>query len=344
MGSNIEWTDETWNPVVGCKAVSPGCAHCYAEKMAKRLAAMAEADAAAGKNPGRKAHYQEVIGENGRWNGRAVCVPEALADPLKWKKPRRVFVNSMSDLFHEDVPFDFIDKVFAVMAVADCHTFQVLTKRPDRAVDYLASLSEGYGTGRLMDHAIELSGETDVRCFDSVISGVPDKWSDSPLPNVWIGTSVENQEQADKRIPELLKIPAAVRFLSMEPLLGPVDLQPVIKAGEFKNNQGINCDWVIVGGESGPGARPMHPEWVRSIRDQCQAAGVPFFFKQFGEWMPDDGRVLSMPHTDMTVDGQRWGGIQTNSTRLIRVGKKSAGRTLDGREWSEFPNLVVTGG
>ena len=231
--TKIEWTDATWNPVTGCHKISPGCKHCYAERMSKRLHA-------AGMPKYR--------------NGFAVVTthPDALDIPLRWRKPRAIFVNSMSDLFHDAVPDDFIRQVFAVMTQAHWHRYQVLTKRPER----LLALNETL------------------------------LWP----PQVWLGVSVESDRYVG-RIDLLRQTDAAVKFLSLEPLLGPL---PSL------NLDGI--DWVIVGGESGPGARPMAREWAADIRDQCLAAGVPFHFKQ-------------------------WGGVF----------KKRNGRLLDGREWNDFP-------
>jgi protein gp37 len=230
--SAIEWTESTWNPVTGCTKVSPGCAHCYAERMARRLRAMGQPNYA---------------------NGFAVTVHEhALELPLRWRKPQTIFVNSMSDLFHERVPEDLITRAFDVMRRADWHRFQILTKR----------------SARLRELAPRL---------------------DWPA-NVWMGVSVETQAYSF-RIDDLRQVTAAVRFLSLEPLLGPLDRLDL---------DGI--DWVIVGGESGPKARPMEASWVTSVRDQCRAAGVPFFFKQ-------------------------WGGVN----------KKKRGRILDGRTWDEMP-------
>ena len=211
--SAIEWTDSTWNPVTGCTKVSPGCAHCYAEAITLRF-----------KRGGPFLPGQSEIKPH----------PDRLGLPLSWKAPRRIFVNSMSDLFHDEIPLDFIRKVFDVMEQADRHIFQVLTKRHERLLEVFEEL---------------------------------------PWPsNVWMGVSVENQYWAERRIPNLIKVPAAVRFLSAEPLLKPLTLGPYLK----------DIDWVIVGGESGPKARPIDPEWVRSIRDECLNAGVPFFFKQWG--------------------------------------------------------------
>jgi len=232
--TTIEWTEATWNPVTGCSKISPGCSHCYAERMAKRLKAMGQPNYARG--------FEVAIHE------------AALALPLSWKKPRMVFVNSMSDLFHEEVPDEFIRSVFGVMASANWLQFQVLTKRSQRIADVASQVV----------------------------------WP----ANVWMGVSVENKDFAF-RVDHLRQTPAAVKFISIEPMLGPIHGMDLTGIG-----------WVIVGGESGPGARPMDPEWVRDIRDQCLAARVPFFFKQ-------------------------WGGTR----------KKSAGKLLDGRTWDQMPLL-----
>jgi len=230
--SRIEWTQATWNPVVGCRKVSPGCAHCYAERMAKRLAAIARAALGRGDSAGRAANYLHVINGRGRWNGTVFLDYAALNDPLGWKLPRTIFVNSMSDLFHEEVPFDFVRRVFETMNGCPQHTFQILTKRPRIAAEFSPLLN----------------------------------WT----PNIWMGTSVEDASVL-QRIAELRRTHASIKFLSVEPLLGPIPNLPL---------DGI--DWVIVGGESGPSARLMRLEWVRQIRDRCSANGVPFFFKQWG--------------------------------------------------------------
>lgn len=237
--SRIEWTEVTWNPVTGCSKISAGCANCYAERMARRLQAMGQPNYARG--------FQVTTHE------------EMLDRPLAWTRPSTVFVNSMSDLFHEDVPADFIARVFATMDAAQRHTFQVLTKRSGRLAALAPSLP----------------------------------WSN----NVWAGVSVESADYVH-RIDDLRLIPAVVRFVSLEPLLGPL---PALDL--------TGIDWVIVGGESGPGARPVDPDWVREIRDQCLHAGIPFFFKQ-------------------------WGGTR----------KKVAGRLLDGRVWSEMPVANIRDG
>lgn len=230
--SSIEWTESTWNPLTGCTKISPGCKYCYAERMAMRLQAMGQP------------HYVGGF--------KLALHEEALELPMRWKKPQTIFVNSMSDLFHADVPVEFIKKMFDVMTQARWHRFQILTKRAERLSELSPSLS----------------------------------WPE----NVWMGVSVENQDYVP-RIEHLRKAGAKIKFLSLEPLLGPL---------EHLNLQ--EMDWVIVGGESGPGARPMEADWVRSIRDQCRRAHVPFFFKQ-------------------------WGGVR----------KTKAGRELEGRTWDEMP-------
>lgn len=265
--SKIEWTDATWNPVTGCDHVSPGCDNCYAEAIAKRF-------------------HRPFI-------GAVECHADRLEMPLRWRKPRRVFVNSVSDLFHPDVPDSFIAKVFTVMARAEAHTFQVLTKRPQRMAAFLKALT----------------------------SPRPDVW---PLPNVWLGVSVENQRYADLRIPHLLATPAAVRFISAEPLLGPIGLSLEWVPGLVNSRRDYGAlDWVIVGGESGHGARPMEVAWARHLRDQCVATHVPFFFKQWGEWGVVGWKVDPM--------------INRENPKMTHMGKKNAGRELDGRTWDEYP-------
>ena len=290
--TGIEWTDATWNPVTGCTKVSEGCDHCYAETIAHRFA-------------GTKAYP----------NGFDVTLrPERLDQPLRWKRPRKVFVNSMSDLFHKDVPDDYIARVFAVMALAPQHTFQVLTKRPGRMRSLLSSED--------FESAVFLATE-----------GRFEGYFPWPLPNVWLGTSVENQKWADVRIPQLLDTPAAVRFLSCEPLLGPISL---VLAHRFHPVEAL--DWVIVGGESGPGARPMHPEWARRLRDECFVFGVAFHFKQWGEWVTED-----QSPEDIILPGVShlaWGDDEPD---FYKVGKKAAGRELDGQTWDEYPGGLTDG-
>lgn len=265
--SGIEWTDATWNPTTGCDRVSPGCDNCYALTMAGRLKAMGQPS------------YQNDGDPRTSGPGFALTLhKDRLDQPLRWTRPRRIFVNSMSDLFHPEVPDYFVRQVFTVMGLAGHHQFQVLTKRPQRMARHL-------GSG---DRAEILT--------------------DGPLPNVWLGTSIESDKYVF-RARHLAETPAAVRFLSIEPLLE--DLPSLDLEG---------IDWVIVGGESGPGARHMHPAWVQRIRDLCQEQGVPFFFKQWGAWKPL-----------YTYGTHRVAGFEN-------VGKKKAGRELDGRTWSEYPH------
>ena len=258
--TKIEWTDATWNPVTGCTKVSRGCQHCYAERDWRRLAA----------NPNTV--YQ------GRKFTDVMVHPERLDQPKQWRRTRKIFVNSMSDLFHESVPDTFIAAVFAAMARAPQHVYQILTKRPIRMREIIARLPE------LAESLPErhLPADGDLR----------------PRRNVWLGVSVEDNEQACLRLPTLMNIPDIVRFASFEPLLGPVRLFPETV-----------IDWAIVGGESGSGARRMLTEWALSLRDQCAEMHIPFYFKQWGEF-GEDGK---------------------------RCGKTAAGRLLDGREWNELP-------
>jgi protein gp37 len=442
--TGIEWTDATWNPVTGCTKVSPGCDNCYAETFAERWRGI----------PGH--HFE---------NGFDVQLrPDKLDQPLKWKKPRKIFVNSMSDLFHQDVPDEYIARVFAVMALTPQHTYQLLTKRHGR-MRSLLSRSGFFDEVRETahhDHYMDLN----EKWFDRL-----DR-RDWPLSNVWLGVSVEDQKRADLRIPALIETPAAVRFLSCEPLLGPVDLttwmpptspmQPsaapkswadwvwpefvpirvreqiqdfwsedwgrgprawlanmseqgappfgavvtmgngfgpnpepvtgryvhawnnigrlVLDDGEFAYTSFStpevrrlrNIDWVIVGGESGRNARPMHQQWARDLRDQCQNAGVAFLFKQWGEWGPapwklareageSDDAYKARSNAEAATHSYApwaheydhfvneghpaWGGERATScgphAPIRRWGKKRAGRELDGRTWDEYPQAVT---
>ena len=355
----IEWTDATWNPLRGCTRVSEGCRNCYAEIMAARF-----------NGPGQwgeglatmtRVHHTGKFDH--RWTGKVVQAPkDVLTQPLRWKRPRRIFVTSTSDPFHESVPDDWIDRIFAVMALAPQHTFQVLTKRPERAWQYLAASRSSV----VCREAFDLVCEDHIRNPNSrlgnqcIMTGDIPHLRDWPLPNVWLGTSIEDQATADARIPCLLMTPSAVRFISAEPLLGPVDLTRLDTVDDCHTNalSGKTCgpvpterfthprlDWVICGGESGPGARPMHPDWARSLRDQCQAAGVAFFFKQWGQWAclhDHEGRRDWML---MTYDGKldlpddRWPDEEAGEAAVVPVGKKAAGRLLDGREWNQMPGV-----
>jgi protein gp37 len=285
--SSIEWTDTTWNPVVGCTPVSPGCLNCYAAAMSRRLEAMGKPAyvgltvrrGPTGSDPDKFDPEKAAKATRTVFNGVVRTLPGKLGEPLTWRRPRRVFVNSMSDLFHEGVPFEFVDRVFAVMALTPHHTYQVLTKRPERMAEYLSTpgLAE-----RVVRAAYEVSTGTPLMEGERVRKKVT-----LPLPNVWLGTSVENQACADERVPHLLRCPATVRFLSVEPQVGEVDLrlgdsEGVPTSAEPCRERGWLLHWVIQGGESGPGARPFDLAWARGLRDQCRAAGVAYFLKQLG--------------------------------------------------------------
>ena len=463
--SKIEWTDATWNPVTGCTKVSAGCKNCYAERLFPKV------------YPGRK--FTDVQ-----------CHPERLEQPLRWRKPRRVFVNSMSDLFHKAVPDEFIDQVFAVMALCSQHEFQCLSKRPKRMMEYINGQGRDFSIareiGRIRDRrtGTDLATKEAARLSASAWSGErlseagrnapvqtskggishkrrispynnddqreencngsascdlgPSQWTTNtgrtddqprerpqvgelagksgigdllgtedtcdrgssqkemeaqgivtsqnppnrsrcvgdqatqgngdhgqgacgeirneqkghvcnllqedlethlvwPLPNAWLGVSIEDQATADERIPLLLQTPAAVRFVSYEPALAPIALRDEWMHLGCRPTMDLppgsgKCDWLICGGESGPKARPMHPDWARSVRDQCQAAGVPFFFKQWGEYCwPGQMSEDTWREVDAVVN---LAGIPG---KPYRVGKKKAGRLLDGKKWSEFP-------
>jgi len=329
--TGISWTDETWNPVVGCSIVSPACTNCYAMSMASRIERMAPAQ-------GRETHYAgttKVVNGKPVWTGKLARAPDHIVTaPLRWTRARRIFVNSMSDLFHHDLPDEWIDEVFAVMALAPQHTFQILTKRPERMRTYLtrdwASAARFHVESLTLPTVSKNAGDAQERLRRYTSRGVP-----HPLENVWLGVTAEDQARADERIPPLLSTPAAVRFVSAEPLLGPIDLPAAGMKwnGRLDRETGERrfLDWVIVGGESGPGARPMHPDWARSLRDQCYAAGVPFFFKQWGDWFPYAERDAA-GNVNVVNKGERPGLFHewSNGVFSVRLGKKAAGRFLDG--------------
>lgn len=265
--TSIEWTDVSWNPVRGCSLVSAGCANCYAMKFAHRFS-----------GAGKPYEGLTELGPHGpRWTGKIQLVSEALDEPLHWKKPRRIFVNSMSDLFHEDVPDAFIASVYAVMVAAYQHDFQALTKRPERRRHLLAHQIFRNDVGLVAaKHINALRGPHSLNATGNLAS-----WNAGAVPNIWEGVSVEDQKTADERIPKLLATSAAVRWVSAEPLLGPVDLEACLSGfGRALYDDGLN--WVVVGGESGPGARPCDVAWICAIKDQCRCAGVPVFVKQLG--------------------------------------------------------------
>ena len=322
-GTKIEWTDATWNPITGCSVVSAGCKHCYAMKLAGT----------------RLQHHPSRAGltidtkEGPVWNGQVRFNKQWLRQPLQWKRPRQIFVCAHSDLFHENVKTEWIERVLTVTLSAKRHVFQILTKRPDRMRE-------------VMQRWTDMNGR--------------------PQPNLWLGVSVEDQAAADERIPLLLQTPAAVRWISAEPLLGPVYLTRLTIIEPDGNSPGVwlnslaghvigpddildtKIDWVVAGGESGLKARPMHPDWARDLRDQCATAGVPFLFKQWGEWTPG----VNVDRQRGTVDtatlwGDRWhinplnlatdNGHIDDEPDLYRVGKKASGRLLDGKLHDGYP-------
>jgi protein gp37 len=351
--SSIEWTDATWNPVRGCTRISDGCRNCYAEGIAARFS-----------DPGQPFHgFAHRTASGPRWTGKLALVPEALAAPLRWRKPRRIFVNSMSDLFHESLPDEVIEAVFAVMSLAPQHTFQVLTKRADRMRSFMEFASLDRCQAELC--AAELVPvELIARARKDTING---PW---PLPHVQLGVSAEDQRTAEERIPHLLRTRAAVRILSAEPLLGPIDLRRLRVPGELYTLNALTglhgveverqrapggdlrdglaelprlprpipaLDWVIAGGESGRGARPAHPDWFRRLRDDCATTRTPFFFKQHGAWkhMPERAHFKEgFRQPWMRVESQLPGA---RPALMFQIGHAAAGAELDGRLHQEFP-------
>lgn len=347
MPTKIEWCDETWNPLVGCDKASAGCDNCYAIRVAHRgLAAQ---------------HRGLTVVPDGtttpEWNGKVNLVPDLLDRPIRWRRPRRVFVNSLSDLFHPQVPTDYIAKVFAAMALAPHHVFQVLTKRPARMQRLLSSYE---WAERVEDAAQRLTATSKAasKALEARGGILALPLADPVLPNVWLGVSVEDNRVA-WRADHLRATPAAVRWVSAEPMIGPLDELDL-----------TGMDWIVAGGESGPGARPLHPQWLRDLRDRCATYGCrrcragfsmplgttcedhdprrgpAFHFKQWGDWCPPTvaglGPVSGTHH--LLVDGR----LQKRTERLgmdhllrpvlvTRVGKGKAGRELDGRTWDEWP-------
>jgi protein gp37 len=389
--TSIEWADLTWSPMIGCDRVSPGCNSCYAISTA-RIRESNPHPSIAAAFAGTTHRTEDRVD----WTGKVNLLEDRLSPPLAgrapWHKPRRVFVNSQSDLFHDNVPLDFIARVFAVMALTPQHTYQVLTKRHARmrsVLNDVCTCGKGHAPGI---HFLSAMAWAVSKANPNRIAGVPDDaerrvtetaW---PLPNVWMGVSVEDQTWADRRIPALLDTPAAIRFLSCEPLLGPIDLtrlaagskqQPNMVYDALGKRYGVpgawqaqtstSIDWVIAGGESGPGARPAHPDWFRLIRNQCATASVPFLFKQFGQWgleapldengsiprgprglgmtLAPDGTLyapgdLSYPDGPRYVEAIRKHHDKANLVAVYSVGKKAAGRELDGRTWDQFPTAT----
>lgn len=337
--TKIEWADRTWNPVTGCTKISPGCANCYAERMSKRL----------GGRCGYSVEKPFQITKH---------ADEIFLQPIRWRKPSRIFVCSMGDLFHDEVPDTWIAAIIAVMAMTydhtgkmrdigggastaifkQRHTYMLLTKRPERMKSFFTELSTP--NSKVVKFAEYMCQQLARKLGQPFWMNAPfvlGSWLEDGMPGLWLGVTAENQEQADKRIPILLQIYADKRFVSVEPMLGPVDLTKLgLPYGGF-------IDHVICGGESGPGARPMHPDWVRSLRDQCHSAGVPFLFKQWGEWNPRE----DLPWEWDRCPGEgRYriinfnGGYGFHGEKAIwthKVGKKKAGRVLDGQIYDEYP-------
>ncbi|MGW0336689.1 DUF5131 family protein [Streptomyces sp. NPDC003011] len=361
--SSIEWTDDTWSPIIGCDRVSSGCDGCYAIREAWRHSHNPHPEVAAAF-----AGTVQKTEDRLDWTGQVNLLHRRLVQPLRGRKPRKIFVNSQSDLFHKNVPDAFIAQVWAVMSLARQHTYQILTKRPGRARSLLAS------------HAFRVAcEEAEARLVaDETTPGLPRARREQypgrsrstfaePLPHVQLGVSVEDQRTANLRIPVLLETPAAVRWISAEPLLGPVNLkQAVIPMGSQRGhgltasfvhlgdcctNQLHGINWCVVGGETGPKARPMHPDWVRDLRDECAKTGVPFSFKQWGDWglhtaVDGDGR-LGAGARALAADGTLYepgspqAGHDARLVHVCKVGKKTAGRELDGVIHDEFPAGVT---
>ncbi|BAP94504.1 hypothetical protein [Aurantimonas phage AmM-1] len=346
--SKIEWTDATWNIITGCSVVSPGCTNCYAMRLAgTRLRGI----------PSRSGLTRDSKA-GPVWTGEVRFNDQWLDQPLRWKRPRMVFVCAHGDLFAEGVTDEMLDKVFAVMALAPQHTFQVLTKRPERMRSYFADKATNHRIAYIAYQSWRWKrSPPETTAHDEVVeieqNGIRHRlhgrlaaW---PLPNVWLGVSVEDQTRANERIPVLLDTPAAVRWVSAEPLLGPVDFTsidtgsgwvdslqsyiryPTTTPGHFLNEpiDWPRIDWIVAGGESGSGARPMHPDWARGIRDQCADAGVAFTFKQWGAWASVSEVAGSGAHHSFP-DG----------ATVRQVGKRAAGRSLDGQIHDAQPGGV----
>lgn len=331
-GTSIEWTDASLNPLrvrhrqtgkIGwhCEHKSEGCRFCYAEPINRRLGTGLD------YKPGHLADVEAFLDE------------KTLLQPFKWKRPRKIFLGSMTDLFGDWVTDEQLDRIFAVMAICGHHTFQVLTKRPERMRAYVSAMN----FQRLLD-VLPRDGSW-PRTFDEMSARLDPATTQEhraihraelpmlPLPNVWLGVSCEDQATADERLAHLRQTPATIRFASFEPLLGPIDGLAEELIVSFSA-----LDWAIVGGESGPHARPTHPDWARSLRDQCEAAGVAYFFKQWGEWAPFTGHPIEQGAA-MSRSGFETITFKADSVRVGRVGKKAAGRLLDGVEHSAFPQV-----
>jgi protein gp37 len=349
--TKIEWTHRpgtmpaVLNPTTGCDKISPGCKFCYAEIMHRRLEAM-----------GQPKYQQPFKGHVQYW-------PEELAKPFKWKKPRTVFLNSMSDIFHEDVPIEAIAEIYAMMFLTPEHTYIVLTKRADRAKDVLSSEEFFFEYVKACNRLHDKYNQP----LESALYFEDEFKTMWPLKNVWQGVSVESQDYV-QRVRELCLTPAHIRVVSAEPLLGPLDFNervfqyrdgsvafPYLKDSESTMLIDL-IDWIIVGGESGHKARPMHPDWVRDIRDQCKKAKKNFFFKQWGEWVPAEENITSLEQIDALPDRPKEAklveminrkGVHNNRllidgvteplVRMFKVGKHLSGNAIDGKKHLNFP-------
>lgn len=305
--TNIEWTQFTLNPFVGCSKCSPGCEHCFAERFAARLA----------KNPKMSAKYAGVVDDKGHWTGHISQLDLSCFDKLP-KKPSRVFVGSMTDLFYDIDDYKHVNKVmdiFVQMEILCWHTFMLLTKRPENAIRFFQMKNDAY----MQVDKIKKTAKLHLIKYK-----LPD--------NIWLGVTVCNQEEVDNKIPILLQIPAAKRFISVEPMLGPVDIMPYLQG----NNK---LDWVICGGETGKNARPMHEKWVKNLRDQCLETGIPFFFKSWGEWIPAYQKPNDFGNHNGALKYELMIKFENDDfgNAFYKVGKKLSGHLIDGVEYRQFP-------
>lgn len=333
-GTAISWAEATWNVITGCEVLSPGCKRCYAMRLAGgRL-----------KNHWSRQGLTVDTKAGPVWTGEVRYNPEWLDQPLRWSRPRMIFVAAHSDIGHPGILEEWRDCIFAVAALRPDHIFLVLTKRPDVLGAYLAHPTT---PGRVFAHAMRLGVKTRRTRDPNAVHATAQRISNWPLPNVWVGASAEDQPHLDERLPHLLTLPAVLHWLSIEPMLGPVDIGHAVGWRGFSNGfdpleQRIS--WVIAGGESQDSDRPIDPRWVRSLRDQCQAAGIAFHFKQWGDWRPLEttDRNIAARLEPSIRSRLETNGIPVSEIDMIKVGAAAAGRMLDGRIWDEFPHTRAT--